>query len=592
MKKKQIKLLSGAFDSTEQTDAVDERVVDRKAMLVYAGEFESMDGPVEIKDEDIDKLASEHNTFLSRLGRLATGEIPLKHMPPIQLDHSTSARDTVGRLVGNLEIGEHEVDGLKRKALFGTVRVLGKENVEKVKDGRWTNLSIGADLEKGKLTELTITPFPAAPDASLLKGKIHMAREKVKELTYKGKKIVVWEDEEACYATVNGKQVSVFGSGDVQEAVDIAKSYIDDPSSRGDLSKGEQMYTKLKAFLMSKKKLSAEAADAEMAQMNDAEKEKVAAEQAEEEKKAKMAEDAAKHEKMKKHLMDKEKLADEAVEKKLAEMDDEGKKKLEGEIAHKEQLAAEEEEKKKLAGEGDKEKLAAEEKEADKKEMSRLQAALISSKEKVQLAAKKSNISIRMSKLKAMGKLTPAEIKQHNSTELAKKSDEALELFFEGFEKRQPVIMTGVVGNANAEQVSKVAEKKRMSSLAASHANNMPFLKRALENQKRLSKEGVKLSEGSEEASMGAESDENTDMASDEVAIEKMMDSDPSKAKEMLKAYCKKMRERMTGSDAEQAQMSDEAKKSVEELAEESKKMQTHLEDMLKLSSKISGIKL
>ena len=137
-------------------------------MLVYTGKFNSLDGEVEIKDEDIEKLATNHNGMLASLKRLAVGDVPVKHYPPLQLDHSTSAKDTVGRLVGDLEVGEHTTPEGKYKALFGKVRILGKENVEKVMDGRWTHVSIGADLESHKITELTITPFPAAADASLL----------------------------------------------------------------------------------------------------------------------------------------------------------------------------------------------------------------------------------------------------------------------------------------------------------------------------------------------------------------------------------------------------------------------------------------
>src|SRR3990172_904024 len=168
---KYIKLTVGSFDG-EETLNQDKGYLDKPVMLVYCGKFESMDGPVEIKDEDIDNLASNHNSFLSKLSRLATGELPLKHAPPIQLDHSTSARDTVGRLVGDLKIGEHTLeDGSKVKSLLGTARILGRDNIERVQDGRWAHVSMGADLETHKLTELTITPFPAAGEASLLSRK-------------------------------------------------------------------------------------------------------------------------------------------------------------------------------------------------------------------------------------------------------------------------------------------------------------------------------------------------------------------------------------------------------------------------------------
>src|SRR5271157_5024170 len=105
----------------------------------------------------------KHNSILKKATRLASGEPHPRVYPPIQLDHSKSARDTVGRLVGDLTMGEYELaDGKKVQALKGKVRVLGKENVERVEDGRWAHLSIGADLKKHELSELSITPFPAA----------------------------------------------------------------------------------------------------------------------------------------------------------------------------------------------------------------------------------------------------------------------------------------------------------------------------------------------------------------------------------------------------------------------------------------------
>jgi hypothetical protein len=149
--------------STNQTD--------KRALLVYAGTFKSMDGDVEITPAHIEVLIANHNAKLEKLGE----NVRMADYPPIQLDHSTSAKDTVGRLVGALELGTHE--GLV--ALYGHVRILGQENWEKVADGRWTHLSIGADLETGELQELTITPFPAAKNACLLsqKGEVRMSKK-------------------------------------------------------------------------------------------------------------------------------------------------------------------------------------------------------------------------------------------------------------------------------------------------------------------------------------------------------------------------------------------------------------------------------
>lgn len=165
----QVKLNSGYFGAASAEEQKSESVLEKEALLVYAGKFQSMDGEVDVTDDHIDRLATHHNSLLSKVKRMATGDVPAKFYPPIQLDHSTSATMTVGRLFGDLRVGDMEdEDGQKRKALYGRLRILGKENVEKVQDGRWTHLSIGADLESGKLNELTITPFPAAAQASLL----------------------------------------------------------------------------------------------------------------------------------------------------------------------------------------------------------------------------------------------------------------------------------------------------------------------------------------------------------------------------------------------------------------------------------------
>ena len=143
---------------------------DRPAMLVYAGKFESMDGPVEVTADHIALLVKNHNARLEKLGNKAK----MKDYPPIMLDHSTSARDVVGRLVGPIALSEFE----GAPSITGNVRILGKENIERVEDGRWTHLSIGADLEEGIFHELTITPFPAAANAALLSKESAMAKKK------------------------------------------------------------------------------------------------------------------------------------------------------------------------------------------------------------------------------------------------------------------------------------------------------------------------------------------------------------------------------------------------------------------------------
>lgn len=214
---KQVKLQIGSFgdDGVE----VSPNVYERPVMMVYEGEFDSMDGPVTIRQEHIALLAKNHNTLLERVKRLVTGEIPLRDCPPLQLDHSTSARDTIGRLVGALTVAHIDIAGSQKLALFGTARFLGAENVEKAKDGRYTHVSIGADLESGVINELSVTPFPAAPNASLLskpdaeEGKEKGMHEKLKKHLMEHKKMSA-EDAEKLSKECLAHHMSKMGMDD------------------------------------------------------------------------------------------------------------------------------------------------------------------------------------------------------------------------------------------------------------------------------------------------------------------------------------------------------------------------------------------
>lgn len=150
----------------------------KRARFVYEGEFDSMDGPVKVTRKHISALVAAHNSGLAKLSA-ATG---MANYPPVQVDHSTSGWDTVGRVTGSLEEGEDEVDGKKVWAMFGNLCFLGTDAVERVNDGRWTHLSLGADLDGAKLNEMTVTPFPAAPKASLLSRGDKMDEKKLAAL--------------------------------------------------------------------------------------------------------------------------------------------------------------------------------------------------------------------------------------------------------------------------------------------------------------------------------------------------------------------------------------------------------------------------
>lgn len=189
--------------------------LDRPCMLVYCGKFDSMDGPVEITEEHVDRLIANHNGRIERLRRaMGLDEVPVRDNPPLQLDHSTSAQVTVGRVPGKLYKAPYTNpdSGETVTALFcERVRVLGRENVEKVADGRWAHVSIGADLEVGKLNELSITPFPAAGNASLLsKRKLsegdHGMHEKLKKHLMDARKMSAEDADKLSKEVLSGAQ--------------------------------------------------------------------------------------------------------------------------------------------------------------------------------------------------------------------------------------------------------------------------------------------------------------------------------------------------------------------------------------------------
>lgn len=162
-----VKLKSGAFQGAVASGEKDVSLT-RPAMLVYAGQFESADGPVEVTPEHVLRIVSAHNAMVVAKEAQYGGSMPLAECPPLQVDHSTSAHDTVGRLVGQVHAASHQMDdGRIVPAVYGNVCILGADNCERVSDGRWASLSLGFDLDTGSIAECTITPFPAARGASI-----------------------------------------------------------------------------------------------------------------------------------------------------------------------------------------------------------------------------------------------------------------------------------------------------------------------------------------------------------------------------------------------------------------------------------------
>jgi len=247
---KTVQLYSGHIEGGQaQISGATPGTLDRAVMLVYEGEFNSMDGPVVITGEHLSGIADHHNARFNAL-KMAAGEsdVALKDFPPIQLDHSTSARDTVGRLVGPLRLDTVVIEGRARKALLGTARFIGEENVQKASDGRYTHVSIGADLETNELSELSVTPFPAAKRASLLKqGATSMDKEKLKKHLMDKTKCSADEADERLSKMSDDDQKKLAAEADEDEKKKLAADEddkkkdlaADEDKDKKDLSEGD-----------------------------------------------------------------------------------------------------------------------------------------------------------------------------------------------------------------------------------------------------------------------------------------------------------------------------------------------------------------
>lgn len=417
---KKIRFLSGAFEEGGQVDDKTGHL-DKKVMMVYCGKFESMDGPVEIKDEDIEKLVSNHNKKMSQLSRMASGELPMKHSPPIQLDHSTSARDTVGRLVGELMVGQYQPEGgVALKAMYGTARFLGKENIEKVQDGRWSHVSMGADLDTHTLSELTVTPFPAAADASLLSARLGNPEDPI---SYKGHNYCARQTAGGgkwC-AIVDGEPLPG-DYADYRAAVKEAKSFIDENVKHDEAN-----------FSAKLKKLSKPEDKMGYKDM----KEKMAA-----------------YAKCKSHLMDEKKMSEEDAEKHLESASDDDVKKMASEHDEHMKHMAEEDAKKK-----DEELKRMSGYKEHKTKLIALSKGMREQSGKIALAQKKLKISTRLGRLQAERKISPAEIKAMEIEKLSAKSDEVIDATLKAFEKREHIIDSGLIGSTKALSAGKLSSR-------------------------------------------------------------------------------------------------------------------------------------
>lgn len=383
--------------------------LDVPVMLVYQGKFETANtGKVHVKEEHIDRVVERHNSLMGRIKRLiGTEDIPARHLPPVQVDHSVSAWDTVGRVIGPVHKGVHTLEGGETvPALYGTMRLLGKENVQRYLDGRWTNVSVGCDFEEGKLMESSIVPFPAAPDAAMLSG----TSEKTEGTTMKHEKLR-------------------------KHLTESCKMSEED---------AEKHLAKLKAHLSSHHKMSEEEAEKRLEGMTTDE-----------------------HTSMSKEMDDHEKLAAQHNPPAGKDLDEEE----ENEPEHKHQMAA--------GGAAAVVQLSAD----AKSKVKELAGKFRTTGASAQLEGRKAGIMVRLSKLQADAKITPAEVKKIDVAKLAAATQETVDAVFGSYEAREPVVLAGVYGTAKATNAAELARELKGQQLQAETVQNMPGIKKAMEAQ-------------------------------------------------------------------------------------------------------------
>lgn len=571
-----VKLQSGFLSQALPDQSDTPASLERDALLVYCGSFESMDGLVEVKEEHLVRLYENHNAMLAKVARMMAGEVPVKNYPPIQVDHTTSGWDTVGRLVGQLRLGDHTTeDGSIVKALYGRLRILGKENVERVADGRWTNLSIGADLEKGKFQELTITPFPAAADASML------SRMGKKSEKYKGKTITIESGPGTSWYLI----IEDIKRGPFQresDAWEAAYQVVDSGVLKQFTSGGNGMWDRLKAFLMRKQNLSAEEATKKLAEGG-------------KEFDALAKEEKDEHEKLKKYLTGHKKMSEEDADKHLSDMNMEDHKKLSAEAdEHDKKLAAEQSDKDKTESETKAKKMS-----AARESLTKLSTDFRSNSNSVQLGMKKTKIITRLSKLKGDAKITPAEVKKIDLAKLAGESDATIEAVMKSYEDREPVIMTGMSGSKKAIDASKAYQQSRMSSLEAETRANMPLLAKAAGAKlAKLGKDGVpgKLDEQEDAPHEAVEKLEQVHKEAEKHLAKCMSAMDAGnhgEAKDHLRKLMEHYKAHLASHAAHIAHMGEEPAHKVETemsaLAENFQRMQNGFNEIMELAGSLAG---
>lgn len=151
---------------------VNDNTIDVTTLILYPFfvEADANGNSFDIKKEDVYAVHDLYNKTVrfkwSKLQKIGKN-IPLKYVEnvPNIIDHEQkTVMNIVGHVIGELKILEKDGDPY----LFATLRVKGKENVDRVKDGRFSQVSMGFDPITHELGEISWVVNGAIPGAQVI----------------------------------------------------------------------------------------------------------------------------------------------------------------------------------------------------------------------------------------------------------------------------------------------------------------------------------------------------------------------------------------------------------------------------------------
>jgi hypothetical protein len=143
-----------------------------KALIFYEGtQTDSLGNRNTYSVGRLQRIVDNSNRFLKEGNRI-----------PLFKDHNYSQDSVIGQVLEGFTVEEITADklptnGLKRligrQGVYAQVQISGEENVTKYGDGRIKTLSVGINLSKELIYEVSVVPFPAVAGASLFEDSQH-----------------------------------------------------------------------------------------------------------------------------------------------------------------------------------------------------------------------------------------------------------------------------------------------------------------------------------------------------------------------------------------------------------------------------------